>query len=89
MDHETIKTELRKKGYSLSMIAVALDCSPTNIQQVCKRTNNSLRVANAIATALDLDIKEVFPDVPNYLEVNFLSTTRQQRIDQLKQRLAS
>jgi lambda repressor-like predicted transcriptional regulator len=88
MDHETIKTELRKKGYSLSMIAVVLDCSPTNIQQVCKRLNFSHRVANAIATVLELEIKDVFPDVASYQDVQYFATSRQQRIDDLKQRLA-
>jgi len=89
MEHETIKSELRKKGYSLAMIAAALDCSPTNIQQVCKRLNHSLRVANAIATALELPIKEVFPDIPSYADVQHFSTSRQQRIEALQQRLAS
>jgi lambda repressor-like predicted transcriptional regulator len=89
MEHETIKSELRKKGYTLAMIAEALSCSPTNIQQVSKRLNQSHRVANAIATALELDVKTVFPDVPSYTEVNYLATSRQQRIEALQQRLAS
>jgi hypothetical protein len=89
MDYETIKTELRKKGYSLSMIADALNCSPVNIQQVCKRLNHSHRVANAVATVLELEIKDVFPDVPAYLDVKFFTTSRKERVEALQQRLAS
>ena len=59
MDRETIKSELRKKGYSLSMIAAALNCSPVNVQQVVKRLTNSLRVATAISAALELPIEKV------------------------------
>lgn len=89
MDHQTIKIELRKKGYSLAMIAAALNCSPVNVQQVCKRITSSQRVANAIATALDSTVADVFSDVPGYLIVQSFETSRQERIDNLKQRLAS
>jgi len=89
MDRETIKFELKKKGYSLSMIADALNCSPVNVQQVIKRLNHSHRVANAIATVLELPITEVFPDVPSYADVEYFATTRKERIEALQQRLAS
>lgn len=88
MDYETIKTELRNKGYSMSMIADALGCTPVNVHQVCKGSNNSHRVANAVATALDLSIEQVFPDVPSYTNVQHFSTSRQQRVEALQQRLA-
>jgi len=89
MNHETIKSELRKKGYSLAMIAEALDCSPTNIQQVCKRLTQSHRVANAISKVLEREVEAVFPDVPSYAENNYFATSRQQRIVCLQQLLAS
>ena len=89
MDHETIKSELRKKGYSLAMVADALECSPVNVQQVVKRLNHSHRVANAIAVVLDLEIKDVFPDVPSYLDVQYFANTRKERVLALQQRLAS
>lgn len=89
MDRETIKFELKKKGYSLSMIADALGCSPVNVQQVLKRLNHSYRVANAVATVLDLPITEVFPDVPSYADAMHFATTRAERVAQLQQRLAS
>ena len=88
MERETIKTELSKKGYSLAMIAAALDCTPVNVQQVVKRLNHSHRVANAIATVLELPIEKVFPDVPSYANPQHFATTRQQRIEELQQRLA-
>jgi hypothetical protein len=88
MDRETIKSELLIKGYSLSMIASALDCTPVNVQQVVRRLNHSHRVASAIATVLELPIEEVFPDVPSYADVQHFTNTRQERIDHLKQRLA-
>ncbi|MFQ3191532.1 MAG: lambda repressor-like predicted transcriptional regulator [Paraglaciecola sp.] len=87
MDYETIKTELRNKGYSMSMIADALGCTPVNVHQVCKGTNNSYRVAKAVATTLELAVNDVFPT--SYQDVQNFPTSRQQRIDDLKQRLAS
>lgn len=89
MDYETIKTELRKKGFSMSMIADALECTPVNVHQVCQGKNNSYRVAKAVATTLDLEISEVFPDVMSYQNVQEFNTTREQRVEELKQRLAS
>lgn len=87
-DYETIKIELRKKGYSMSMIAEVLKCSPVNIHQVCKGTNNSYRVAKAVATVLEQPVEAVFPYTAGYQQVPTFNTTRQQRIDALAQRLA-
>ncbi len=89
MDRETIKFELKKKGYSLSMIADALGCSPVNVQQVLKRLNHSYRVANAVATVLELPISEVFPDVESYKDSQHFAITRKERVEALQQRLAS
>tara|TARA_B110000211_G_scaffold54451_2_gene60381 strand:- start:1335 stop:1604 length:270 start_codon:yes stop_codon:yes gene_type:complete len=89
MDYETIKIELSNKGYSMSMIATALKCSPVNIHQVCKRANRSYRVANAIAVVLDKEIKDIFPDVESYHNVKVFDTSREERIADLQQRLAS
>lgn len=89
MNYEAIKVELRKKGYSLAMIATALNLSPISIQRVCKRLDVSHRTATAVATALDKEVVDVFPDVANYQGVTNFATPRQERIDQLKQRLAS
>jgi len=87
MDYETIKIELRKKGYSMSMIAAALKCTPVNVHQVCKGTNNSYRVANAVATVLELEVNDVFPTA--YQDVQNFPSTRQERVAALQQRLAS
>jgi lambda repressor-like predicted transcriptional regulator len=87
MDYETIKIELRKKGFSMSMIAAALGCTPVNVHQVCKGQNNSYRVAKAVAAVLELAVNDVFPTSYQYVQ-NF-STSRQERVEALKQRLAS
>jgi lambda repressor-like predicted transcriptional regulator len=86
MNYETIKTELRKKGFSMSMIAEALGCSPVNVHQVCKGQNNSYRVAKAVAAVLELKVNDVFPT--NYLDIQDFPTSREQRVEELKQRLA-
>jgi len=88
MDNETMKSELRKKGYSMAMIASALHCSPGNVQQVVSRANHSHRVATAIALVLELPVEEAFPDVPAYKDVKHFTNSRQERIDALEQRLA-
>jgi lambda repressor-like predicted transcriptional regulator len=87
MDYETIKTQLRNKGYSMSMIADALGCSPVNVQQVCKGQNNSYRVAKAVAAVLELEVNAVFPT--SYQDVQDFPTSRQERVEALQQRLAS
>lgn len=88
MDYETIKTELSNKGYSMSMIATVLKCSPVNVHQVCKRSNRSYRVANAVAVALECEIADVFPDVESYKNVKVFDTSREERMADLEQRLA-
>jgi Ner family transcriptional regulator len=87
MDYETIKTELRNKGYSMSMIADALGCTPVNVHQVCQGKNNSYRVAKAVAAVLELAVNDVFPT--SYQDVQFFPTSRQERVEALQQRLAS
>lgn len=86
MDYETLKIELRKSGYSMSMIAEALNCTPNNVQQICCGAHTSFRVATAVAAALQRDINEVFP--ATYEHARTFDTSRQERIDVLKQRLA-
>ena len=89
MTHEEIKKALRQKGYTLAMIADALGCSATNVQQVSKRITYSMNVAKAIATVLDKPLLEIFDDVPSYRAPSFSYKHRQQRVEALKQRLAS
>ena len=89
MDYETIKTELRNKGYSMSMIATALGCTPVNVHQVCQGANKSYRVAKAVSVVLEKPIEEIFPDTVSYHDVHSFANSRQERIDALVQRLAS
>jgi Ner family transcriptional regulator len=88
-DYETIKIELLKKGYSMSMIAAVLKCTPVNVHQVCKGVTSSYRVAKAVATVLEKPVEVVFPQTAGYQETPTFTTTRQQRIEALAQRLAS
>lgn len=88
-DYETIKIELMKKGYSMSMIADVLNCTPVNVHQVCKGINNSYRVAKAVATVLEQPVEVVFPRTAGYQQKPTFTTTRQQRVEALAQRLAS
>lgn len=66
MDAERIKEGLRENGFSLSLIADALGRSPSLVSKVVKRQAKSLEVAKAISRALDKQVSEVFPDVPEY-----------------------
>jgi Ner family transcriptional regulator len=86
MDYETIKTQLRNKGYSMTMIAEALGCTPVNVHQVCKGQNNSYRVAKAVAAVLELAVNDIFPT--SYRDIQNFPTSRQQRVEALQQRLA-
>lgn len=66
MDASQIRIALISKGLNYSVISNILDVSKTSVSCVAHRTRTSHRIAVAIATALDKEIKEVFPDVPDY-----------------------
>lgn len=66
MDKKQIKKELAKRGFDYSMLADALNKSPSLISKIVGRKAKSRPVANAIAKVLGMDIKEVFPDVEEY-----------------------
>lgn len=57
-----IKQALGAKGYSLRMLAAALDVHPATVSQTINRNGTSHRVARAIAKVLDCDLYQVFPD---------------------------
>lgn len=48
------------------MLAQVISRSPSLLSKVAARKARSLLAAQAIATALDLSVEEVFPDVPAY-----------------------
>jgi len=66
MDTDQIKKELAAKGFDFSMVANALDKSPSLVSKVAARKARSRMVAEALAKAIQRPIEEVFPDVPAY-----------------------
>lgn len=66
MDASEIKASLSTRGYSLSLIADAMERSPSLISKVVCRKATSIDVAKAIAKVIGKPLEEVFPDVPGY-----------------------
>lgn len=56
-----IKTELLKKGITLSSIAKQVGVSVVAVSQVIHNRSVSRRIMIAVATAIDQDPKDVFP----------------------------
>ncbi|PTB83279.1 DNA-binding protein [Pseudidiomarina aestuarii] len=66
MDNTEIKKELAKRGFDYSMLAAALQKSPSLVSKVAARKARSQVVAQAIAKAIGKPIEEVFPDIHAY-----------------------
>lgn len=66
MDSKQIKMELAARGFDYSMLAEAIDKSPSLVSKVASRKATSRFVAAAIAKALEKSVTEVFPDVDAY-----------------------
>ncbi len=66
MESKQIKKELAARGFDFSMLAEAIDKSPSLVSKVASRKATSRFVAMAIAKALEKSITEVFPDVEAY-----------------------
>lgn len=58
--------ELAKRGFDFSMLAAALQKSPSLISKVAARKARSQLVAEALAKAIERPVEEVFPDVEAY-----------------------
>ncbi|MRJ41059.1 helix-turn-helix domain-containing protein [Idiomarina sp. FenBw--71] len=84
MDSAKIKKELRRRGFDYSMLAEALNKSPSLISKVVARKAKSQPVALAIAKALELEIEEVFPDVEAYHHKPLTPAEREQKQQELK-----
>ena len=87
MGADGIQKQLRERGYNFSRIANVLDVSVAMVSYVASRQRHSLRVATAIATALDLPIEKVFPDVPEYHRNYPTAQEREQALATKLQRL--
>lgn len=87
MNKDQIKKGLADRGYDFSMLAEVISRSPSLLSKVAARKARSLLAANAIAKALDLSIKEVFPDVPAYHEQETPQLSREARQEELRAKL--
>lgn len=66
MDKNQIKKALAANGYDFSIVAAAIERSPSLISKVASRKARSRIVANAIAKAIGMPVQEVFPDIEDY-----------------------
>ncbi len=89
MDRDQIRMELGKLGYDFSMLAEAIDKSPSLISKVASRQAKSRFVAEAMVKILGKPMQEVFPDVPEYqLAKPASAAERISRVDKLRSMLA-
>ena len=79
MESKQIKKELAARGFDFSMLAEAIDKSPSLVSKVAARKATSRYVAVAIAKALELSVVEVFPDVEAYHYVPTSDEERKQK----------
>lgn len=61
MSPSQIKTALQEQGYSMTMIAVVLEKSPSLVSKVINGRARSMKVAKAISKVLEKNLTEVFP----------------------------
>lgn len=60
MRPKRIKTELKKRGYTLTMVAESIGRSPSLLSKVVSGGATSLEAALAVAKAIDKPLEEVF-----------------------------
>ncbi|RUO43860.1 transcriptional regulator [Aliidiomarina taiwanensis] len=81
---------LGKLGYDFSMLAEAIDKSPSLISKVASRQAKSRFVAESIAKVLGMSVAKVFPDVPEYqLAKPTSQQERTTRVNELRSILGS
>lgn len=66
MDADRILEKLTARGYNYTRIANVLGVTPALVSLTARRLRHSHRVAIAIATALEMRVDTVFPDIPMY-----------------------
>ncbi|WP_278404875.1 helix-turn-helix domain-containing protein [Pseudoalteromonas ruthenica] len=90
MKPEEIKLAIRQKGYTLSMLADALEVNLATVSGVVCGHTQSRRTALAIAKLIDKPIEDIFPKVPSYTQPKHLKgAQRKTGVEQLRQLLAS
>ena len=62
MERPEIKQRLRQKGITLKDLALSLKVSNSAISQVLGRTQRSARIEKGVASALGLNVSDVFPE---------------------------
>ena len=66
MNPKEIKAKLESSGFSIAMIARALQKSPNTVSGVINRHTTSTEVANGLSKILKTPVTELVPDVPTY-----------------------
>lgn len=88
MNKNQIKKELAIQGYDLSLVAEALNKSPSLISKVVARQAKSKGVAEAIAKIIGKNVEKVFPDVPEYRhDIPSTHSERASKVSELKKLL--
>lgn len=82
--HE-IKAELKARGYTLAMVARAIDRSPNTVSGVINRHITSNFIAEKLAKAIGKPVDEVFPEVSTYANIR----EQNEKQAELQQLLAS
>lgn len=84
MDADKIINSLSRKGFSQTLIADVLECSPSLISKVIHRKATSVRIAQAIAKLLQRPVLQVFPEYELLLQARIDSDDdKKQRIRKL------
>ncbi len=66
MDADRILEKLATRGYNYTRISNVIGVTPAYVSLVARRIRHNHRVAIAIATALEMRVDTVFPDIPMY-----------------------
>lgn len=86
MNAEKIYQALNDKGLNASIIAEAINVLPQSVAVVIRTGKGSKRIANAVATVLDLPLEKVFPF---YAEKEKIKADRQHKAQVLKNKIAN
>lgn len=62
MDADKIIDSLSREGFTQTLIADVLECSPSLISKVIHRKATSVRIAQVIAKLIERPVLQVFPE---------------------------
>lgn len=69
-EHERLKTELRRRGTSLSRVAAQIGVLPGSVTAVSQGIRRSKRIEEELASALGTTPEQLFPDRYKREEIN-------------------